>query len=281
MTLTKWRQPNGTTVTFEDRRPDAKTADPDNETLAATFEIITTAMADTPGHEGRHAAVAMLFDFKTVEAHAAFPSEDGILGRVTFDFTDEAWDRMRLAEEAVVLLAGPVGEKAGPPAWPPRVDDGMAGYSDEKQLAHIVHRLKLNEKQYNGLVDIARTITRHPGIKRVEERIGTLLSCGLTLNGRMLKDLHDSAWREIAEENRPCTQEELEDAELREHFRGWMTSRLEDGARYYDEQAKEKAARDLRRRCDQLAREVEHPPDAAQYRGSTRTSVFPATFKTH
>jgi hypothetical protein len=59
-----------------------------------------------------------------------------------------------------------------------------------------------------------------------------------------------------------------------------MTSRLEDGARYYDEQAKEKAARDLRRRCDQLAREVEHPDAAKQHRGSTRTSVFPASFTT-
>ena len=132
----------------------------------------------------------------------------------------------------------------------------MAGYSDEKALARIVRLLNLNEKQWNGLVDITRTITRHPGIKSVEKRIGAMLELGLTLDGRMLKDIHEGAWREFAEETRPRTGAELQDAEVREQHRRWMTGVLEAGTEYAIEQAEEQAARDLRRRCDELAAEV-------------------------
>jgi hypothetical protein len=286
--LVKWNMPDGTPVTFQDVRPGANTPEPDNsDTLAVTFEIITKALAETPGHEGRHAAVGMLLDFKTVKAQAALPAEDGILGCVTFDYSGETWDRMRLAEDAVVLLAGPIGDKAGPPAWPPRSDDGMAGYSDEKALAEIVRRLDLNEKQYDGLVDIARTITRNPGIKRVADRIETLLNCGLVLTSRMLEDIHDAAWRETAEEaqaeaerNRSRTPAEIEDAELREQHRQWMTGVLDDGITYHQQRAEEQAARDLRRRAMQLAAEVEQTT-TKHHGGSRRTSVFPAAFTTH
>ena len=247
-----WQHPHtGVTITFEDRRPGGKTAEHDVDTLAA-FDIIAKAMADTPGHEGRHAAVAMLFGFKTVEAHAAFPTEDGTLGYVQFDFAGEQADRMRLAELAVVLLAGPIGEKAGAPSWPPRSDDdGIAGHSDEQALADIARRLDLNEQQWNGLVDIARTITRHLGVKRVAKRVGVMLEHGVTLDGRMLKDIHDGAWREIAEENRPPTQAELEHAEQVAQHRQEMTDTLAAGVEY----AKTEADRKLRAECDRLALE--------------------------
>jgi len=241
-----WQHPNtGVTITFEDRRPSVKAAEPDVDTLAA-FDLIAKAMADTPGHEGRHAAVAMVFGFKTVEAHAAFPNEDGTLGYVLLDSAGEQADRMRLAEQAVVLLAGPIGEKAGPPAWPPRSDDGS---SDEKALADIVRRLDLNEKQWNGLVDIARTVTRHLGVKRVADRIGVMLEQGVTLDGRMLKDIHDAVWREIEEQNKPPTQAEIEHAEQVAQHRQWMTDTLAAGVEY----ARTQADRKLRAECDRLA----------------------------
>jgi hypothetical protein len=279
--LVKWQHPTMGEITFQDVRPGVKTIEPDNDTLAA-FDIISKAFAETPGHEGRHAAVAMLFDRKTVEARSAFPDEDGVLGYVQFDFEGERWDRLRLAEQAVILLAGPIAEKTGPPAWPPRSDDGMKGYnSDEKELAHIVQRLNLTEQQYAALVDLTRTITRHPGIKRVEERISTMLGLGVTLNRKQLEDIHDSAWREFTEENRPRTQDELDDAELREQHRHWMTGVLEAGLEYAEEQAKEKAASDLRRECDQLAAEFEQSKATTGQRGAMRASAFPATFTTH
>lgn len=256
--LVRWNMPDGTPVSFRDCRPGATTAEPDDSagTLAA-FEIITKAMGEAPGHEGRHAAVAMLFDLPVVEAHAGFPAEDGILGHIKFGHDTQPLDRMRLAEHAVTLIAGPLGDKTGAPVWPPRSDDGMAGYSDEKALADIVRRLNLNQRQYEGLVDVARTITSHPGIKRVEAWIGTLLNCGLTLSAKMLTDIHESAWREIAEETRPRTQDELEYAELREQQRSWWTNYLSEAADYHERQADEKAARDLRRRAMELAAEIE------------------------
>ena len=235
---------------MEDRRPGGKTAEHDVDTLAA-FDIIAKAMADTPGHEGRHAAVAMLFGFKTVEAHAALPTEDGILGYVQFGFAGEEADRMRLAEQAVVLLAGPVGERAGPPTWPPRSDDAVAGDSDERALADIVCRLDLNEQQWNGLVDIARTITRHLAVKRVADRIGMLLEQGVTLDDRMLKDIHEGAWREIAEENRTPTPAETEYAEQVAQHRRRMTDALTAAEEY----ARTEADRELRAECDRLALE--------------------------
>jgi hypothetical protein len=240
--LVKWHMPDGTPVQFQDVRPEAKPTKPDDIDTSAALEIIGKAMAETPGHEGRHAAVAMLFDIPLVEARAGFPAEDGVTGYIKFGHDEQPLDRMRLAEHAVVILAGPIGEKAGAPAWPPRSDDGMASsYSDEKALAHIVDRLNLTEAQYNGLVEITRTITSHSGIKRVADRIATLTGCGLTLNGQMLKDMHEGAWHEIAEENRPRTPAEIDQAEQREQQRRWWSDYLDASIDYYEQQAAEKA----------------------------------------
>jgi len=255
--LVKWNHPQLGQITFQDCRPGAKTAEPDNNTLAA-FGIISKALAETLGHEGRHAAVAALFGRKLTEARAAFPGEDGVLGHVLYEHHGGPPDRMTLAEEAVILLAGPVAEKTGPPAWPPRSDDGMkCDNSDEKELARIVQRLNLNEKQYAGLVDVARMVTSHPGSKRVEERIGTMLGCGLTLNASMLKDIHEGAWREFAEETRPRTQQELDDDRVRQETRQWMNDYMAGYDEYVKQQAEDEHAKALRRECDRITREFE------------------------
>jgi hypothetical protein len=152
--LVKWNHPQLGQITFQDCRPGAKTAEPDNNTLAA-LGVIHKALAETPGHEGRHAAVTMLFGLKPIEAKAAFPGEDGTLGYVQFDYTGETWTRMRLAEYMVGLIAGPLGEKAGAPQWPLR---GGEGGSDEEALARVADQLQLNQKQYEGLVDVAEAV---------------------------------------------------------------------------------------------------------------------------
>jgi hypothetical protein len=109
-----------------------------------------------------------------------------------------------------------------------------------------------------------------------------MLGVGLSLDGRMLKDMHDSAWREIAEENRPRTQEELDDAALRKQHYTWMRGVLEDGVKYHEQQTKDKAARDLRAEADRITREFEQSktPATRQRPSTAKVSTFPATITT-
>src|SRR5215207_821087 len=118
--LVKWNHPQtGIPITFQDVRPGASepwfTESAARDDTLAAIGLIKQALAETPGHEGRHAAVATLFDRRLTEARAAFPGDDGILGCVSYDHDGDPADRMTLAEEALILLAGPIGDKAGPP----------------------------------------------------------------------------------------------------------------------------------------------------------------------
>jgi hypothetical protein len=172
MTLQQWQHPQHGSITFEDRRPN-KRRQQHPEPLRLEF-----SMAEVAGHEARHAACAALFDFKAIEASAAMPA-NACYGHVLFALEDEQWTRMRLGEIAVTLLVGGLGEKGWPPAWPPN-PIGME--HDEGKLAYVVERMQLSEKAWNGLVDIARMITKDPAFKKLEGRYQVLLSEGLTLN---------------------------------------------------------------------------------------------------
>jgi len=260
MTGARWQHPEtGEEITFTDARVWGRSSEdqpePADVTATSEYKHLAAEMAATPSHEARHAVVGMFLNFKTLQARADLP-EDHTLGAVQFDFSGEQWTRLRLAEYAVTLLAGSIGEKAGPPAWPLRADDGMAGeHSDEKVLAHIINdELRLDEKQYGGLVDVARMAVEHPGIKRATDFIATMLDVGVTLDGRMLSDLAHTAWKTFEEETRPRTQDELDNADMREQHRRWMTGVLDAGIQYAEEQAEEK---ELRRRGDQLVSELE------------------------
>jgi hypothetical protein len=267
--LVKWQHPQtGEQFTFQDCRPGAKAASQAAEP-AESFTFPVT-MQQVAGHEGRHLACGSLFDFKMSEARADIPDES-CYGRVIFDHAGEQWDRLRCAEMAVTLLVGGIGEKdlKWPPTWPLNPNSTI---SDERNLAVVVERMRINEKTWNGLVDIAHWLIKQPTFKRIENRYGALLGCGLTLNRNMITDIYKSIERETAEEaeaeaerNRPRTQHEIDAAEMRAQHRQWMTGVLEAGVAYAEEQAEEKAARDLRRRCDQTTSRLERELGSAAH----------------
>ena len=149
--LVKWRQPQtGEQFTFQDVRPGAKTLEPAEPAEPFTFPV---TMQQVAGHEGRHLACGSLFDFRMSEARADIPDES-CYGHVIFDHAGEQWDRLRCAEMAVTLLVGGIGEKDlnWPPTWPLNPNSTI---SDERNLAVVVERMRINEKTWNGLVDIA------------------------------------------------------------------------------------------------------------------------------
>jgi hypothetical protein len=177
-----------------------------------------------------------------------------VLGQVTWDFSGETWTRQRVAEYAVSVIAGPLGEKGGAPQWPLRTDDGMADdHSDEKALARLVDQLGFNQKQYEGLVHIAQMIVGSPYVKRAIDDIATLLSVDMTLDERMLADLYDNAIKSVQRETAPPTTEELEHAAQVEQHRQSMTAYLAA----CDQYRKEEDAKALRRECDRITREFE------------------------
>lgn len=255
----QWQQPDGTTVTFEDRRPAAMIAAEQEEAKPTLRESITLPariqpMIDfekeikaTPGHEARHAVVGHLFEFSVKQARADIP-EDGVLGSVAFDLDGEVWTDLRLAEMMVTLLAGCVGEKAGPPAWPLRLDDGTVGNgSDEKQLARMADALDLTESQYDTFVKIASDIVAHPGIKAAVSNLTVLMQEGLVLNERMITTTVEIGWDQPAAEQRHKAFQatvEQEKAIVLDYMAGYE--------RYHRE-------KELRRQCDQIAREFRAP----------------------
>ena len=163
---------------------------------------ILVTMQQVAEHEARHAAVALFFGFNVIEARADAPTGKS-LGHVLFDHSGEQpWDRLRYAAALVTLVAGGLGEKGWPPAWPL---DPNGGEDDERQLAAIVGRLELNEKQFNGLVGVTRSIVGHPFIKRLQDAISTPLSIGMTLKRPMLKVMYEVTEREWVEEHRERT----------------------------------------------------------------------------
>jgi hypothetical protein len=256
MTATmRWIGNDGRLVTFEDRRPGAKAADP------APVVTLPFTMTEVAGHEARHAAVGGLFDFKMVEARADAP-DDTCLGHVLFDHSGEQWDRMRTAEMAVVLLAGGLGEKTWPPAWPPRA---TAFEGDERDLAELIARLELSEKQWHGLIGVAQKIVAHPCVKKLEERYALLLGMGMTLTAPMLEDGYKAVALEAA--NAPATREHARQVE---RHRKWMTDCLRAGDEYDDEQRAQQAADDLRRRSLQVAAEVERWAAPKRYNPKAR-----------
>jgi hypothetical protein len=227
-------------------------------------------MQEVAGHEARHAAACLIFGFKTVEARADIPASDRY-GHVLTDHEGEQWDRMRIADLFMTILVGGIGEKNWPPPWP--LNPGGAE-QDERQLLDLANRLQLTEAQWKGLVKVAHWLVMQPAFKAIERRIDTLLGCGLTLRRKQLEDIYRAA----AEELRPRTPAELDYAEQVARHRDWMIGVLTAGAEYHDKQAKEKAARDLRRRSLQLA--AKYSPPATTKPRMRRTSVFPAAITT-
>lgn len=252
----KWQHPTMGEITLTDRRSSATTA-PVDVRDTPEYKHLAEEMATTPAHEARHAAVSLFWDFKTVQARADLP-EDHILGNVTGDFSGETWTRARLAEYMSTIIAGPLGDKSGPPAWPLRLDDGMASeHSDEKTIARIAADLKLNQKQYEQIVEITRTILENPGVKRAIGHIETLLDVAGVVDGRMLRDLYKSGVQNGYEEAllnaTPPTTEELEHRVKVEEHRAAMSAYLEACDWY----RKEEADKALRRKAERLIREIE------------------------
>lgn len=244
------RTPAGQAVTLEDRRP-GRRAPPQLEPVRLKY-----TMGDVAGHEGRHCAAAALFGFKMVEARADIPHTDRY-GHVTLDITDEDWQPIRLAENAVALLAGGIGEEGWPPSWPlnPHATEG-----DERALADLAHRLNLNATQWHGLIDIANTIATHRGFKRLVRSFETLLSEGVVLNEKMIEHTIRHAKGElerIAESERPPTPEERDHADLVAEHRDAMLGRLTAYDKHRQQIERELAHEKQRRELDAISRELD------------------------
>jgi hypothetical protein len=198
------------------------------------------------GHEARHAALAVFFQFGVKNIRTDWP-EPNIPGRVEFDHADETWDEMRLAEMFITIAGGSMNEKGldWPPAWPPSLTHPD---SDEYALARICQLLNLDERKYLALTGIARETVEHPAIRAAENALSTMLEYG-NLTGKMARDLAEAAMSTYFEELRE--REERKALEADPRYRQ-VRQKAHDDVLYA---MKDDEARWLRAECRRIAAE--------------------------
>ncbi len=134
-------------------------------------------VSDIAAHEARHAAAALALDVPLVEA--AVNPDGG--GYVLPDW--DLGDRDRIRDHARMILAGRLGGRGWPPAWPSK----SATTRDERQAAVLADHLGLGQAGWDDLVAEAWALSDTSEFRRLETGIEYLLAEGHTLDGPTLK----------------------------------------------------------------------------------------------
>lgn len=262
----EWYNERGQTVTFMDRRSGAHTtktapAQPcgQDDTIAEQLSKSLPDRTAVAGHEARHAAIGELMGFKISHARSDLQRDDRV-GEVNFDLTSESWTRLRGAEFFVMAAAGGLGDrslKSWPPTYPPRRTKA-AGGNDENLMAIVVDALELSERQYHGLLDVARMLIDHRGIRHATKYMETLLHNDVVLTGPMIKDALRSGFKTMQDEveqerlaNDPAERRRrAEHDAIRDEWRTYFTSHMKASEEYA-------AANELRERSMRIAKQYD------------------------
>jgi uncharacterized protein len=131
-------------------------------------------------HEARHAAAAMVLDVEVLEARVDNPAPD------------RAGHVMHVAgtgrQDALISLAGRMGDDGWPPAWPPRTDCS----TDEGHVAEYVKAAGLDEAGYTQLCADASRLVGTPEFKSKAGVIEALLDHGCVLDRDKLDQINDA-----------------------------------------------------------------------------------------
>jgi len=294
--LVRWQHPgDGTLISFQDVRPEAKTAALEPELL------ILPSRREVAGHEARHAAASLLLGIRVTEARADWPGVGGskghVVGYVRYGALD--WNRpTSQRKSAVATLVGDMSKDRDPqavgytgqwpPAWPPT--NKLGADSDEAVLAEYVKTAGLDEAGWKSLCDEARDLAAMDEFKQLAASIGVLLEHGTVMNERMLTHAYEMVMKaslakirkrisalgaEIKQMNRGLDERTQVDPELER-----VRQETRDGIYAYlqavDQAAAETAPAPL------IPADTKHcaPMRTSNRRGSMRTSVFPATITT-
>jgi uncharacterized protein len=138
-------------------------------------------------HEARHAAAAMELGLEVLEARVDNPTPDRA-GHVLHMPADAR-------DDALVTLAGFMGDDGWPPPWPPRADRS----SDERRLAQYVDSAGLNEVGWKDLCAAARELVAGADFEAKQSVIEALLDHGCVLDGPQLKQINKATARSAME----------------------------------------------------------------------------------
>jgi HK97 family phage prohead protease len=129
-------------------------------------------------HEAKHAAAAMVLDVDVFEARVDAPSP-GVGGHVVHA-------RAERRHDALISLAGRMGDAGWPPKWPPRTDRS----GDEYNLAEYVQAVGLDEAGWDRLCSDAKRLVRTPEFKGKAGVIEALLDHGCVLDRDKLDQIN-------------------------------------------------------------------------------------------
>jgi HK97 family phage prohead protease len=131
-------------------------------------------------HEAKHAAMAMVLDVDVFEARVDNPAPDRA-GHV-MHVAGTGW------QDALISLAGRMGDEGWPPAWPPRTDCS----TDEGHVAEYVKAAGLDEAGYTQLCADASRLVGTPEFKSKAGVIEALLEHGCVLDRDKLDQINEA-----------------------------------------------------------------------------------------
>jgi hypothetical protein len=124
--------------------------------------------------------MAMVLDVEVLEARVDNPTPDAA-GHVMHAPAGRY-------DEALISLAGRMGDDGWPPAWPPSLDRS----GDERNLAEYVKAVGLDEDGWAGLCADARRLVMSPDFKAKQSVIEALLDHGCVLDRDKLEQIDEA-----------------------------------------------------------------------------------------
>jgi hypothetical protein len=137
---------------------------------------------EVAAHEARHAAIALMHGVRVTEARADYPLAD-TAGHVLYSADTDP------RENALMILAGEMGQPGWPPDWPSR--SAPVG-SDEHRLSELVDELELNQRGWEQLCAEAKNLVASPGIDQLASMIEMFLAKGHVLNEDTLATFYNA-----------------------------------------------------------------------------------------
>jgi Escherichia/Staphylococcus phage prohead protease len=131
-------------------------------------------------HEANHAAMAMVLGMEVLEARVDDPTPRAA-GHVIHAPGDGR-------DDALVTLAGRMGDDGWPPAWPPRSDRS----TDERHLAEYVQAASLDETGWASLCADAERLVATPSFVAKKSVVEALLDHGCVLDREKLRQIDEA-----------------------------------------------------------------------------------------
>jgi HK97 family phage prohead protease len=131
-------------------------------------------------HEAKHAAMAMVLCMEVLEARVDDPTPHAA-GHVVHAPGDGR-------DDALVTLAGRMGDEGWPPTWPPRMDRS----TDERHLAEYVQAASLDETGWASLCADAERLVATPNFIAKKSVVEALLDHGCVLDREKLRQIDEA-----------------------------------------------------------------------------------------